>query len=86
MLGGGAQFAPSFLEDFHEFFAGVVGLLRGEGGDFVFQKNEDGGVFEGLGAGVGFEAGFGNPGGDVGGCGRGDSGLAGPDRAANVAA
>lgn len=67
LLGGGAQFAPSFFQNIDELLAGIVCVLGGEGGDFVFQKNEHGGVFEGLGAGVGFEAGFGNPGGGLGG-------------------
>ena len=68
-MGGGAEFAPGFAENIDEFFARVVGVLGGEGADFVFEKDEHGGVFEGLGAGVGFEAGFRNPGGDLGGVG-----------------
>ena len=67
VLRGGAEFAPSFFQNIDELLAGIVCVLGGEGGDFVFQKNEHGGVFEGLGAGVGFEAGFGNPGGGLGG-------------------
>jgi len=62
LLGGGAEFAPRFLQNFDELLARVVGVLGGEGGDLVFQKHEHGGVFESLGAGVGFQAGFGNPG------------------------
>lgn len=32
-----------------------MGVLCGEGGNFVFQKHEDGGVFESLGAGADHE-------------------------------
>ena len=61
LLGRGAEFAPSFFQNIDKFLARVIGVLGGEGGDFVFQKHEHGGVFERLSAGVGFEAGFGNP-------------------------
>lgn len=74
LLRGRAEFAPGFLEDIDELFAGVVGVLHGETGDFVFEEDEDGGVFEGLGAGVGFESGFGDPGSHVVGLGGGDAG------------
>jgi hypothetical protein len=74
LLGGGAEFAPGLAENIDKLLARVVGVLRGEGADFVFQKHEHGGVFEGLRAGVGFQAGFGNPGGDIVGFGGGHAG------------
>ena len=63
----GAEFAPSLPQDIDKLLAGIVCVLGSEGGDFVFQEYEHGGIFEGLGAGVGFKAGFGNPGGGLGG-------------------
>ena len=67
VLRGGAEFAPSLPQDIDKLFARVIGVLGGEGGDFVFQKNEHGGILQGLRAGVGFEPGFGNPSGGFGG-------------------
>jgi hypothetical protein len=54
VLRGGAEFAPSFFQNIDELFARVIGVLRGEGADFVFKKDKDRSVFEGLGAGVSF--------------------------------
>ena len=74
VLRGGAEFAPSFFQNIDELFARVISVLRGEGADFVFEKDKDGRVFEGLGARVGFQSGFGNPGGNFGGFVCGDAG------------
>ena len=75
LLRGGAEFAPSLPENIDEFFARVIGVLGGEGADFVFQEHEHGSIFEGLRAGIGFQAGFRNPGGDVVRFEGGDAGL-----------
>ena len=49
VLRGGAEFAPRFFQNIDELFARVIGVLRGEGADFVFEKDKDRGVLEGLG-------------------------------------
>ncbi len=71
---GGAHFAPSFAQYIDELSLGVIGVGGGEIGDLVFQKNEARGVLEGLRAGVGFQAGLGNPYGNLAGLGGGNAG------------
>ena len=75
LLGRRTHLPPRALQDADELLLRVVGVLGGEIGDLVLEEDEARGVLEGLGAGVGLQAGFGNPGGDFLRLGGGHAGL-----------
>lgn len=74
-LRGGAHLAPRLAEDIDELLARIVGVLRREGADLVFEEDEARGVLERLRAGVFLQIGLRDPRRDLGGLGGWDAGI-----------